>query len=617
MSLNLLLSGYLLKFTNLINGYQLRYFCLYDDKLIYYLDHSNSSMDKPRASINLNAGKITIIDKDSVNFEIHTTEQTLKLRSVSSIEKEKWICALETFKNVPDIGLVYEDEPNTYETESTTRSVDINSHVDVGNDIFLDIYTQMKSIIRVTDIKNNSKNEIYELINEAEQLLMTRKEESQFTTDLTTNLQLYGQSINSITEEMSKKENAASSDEEFVDAEQLPFQNMNLSEALWDDQNFEEDNGELDMQGNSIITHLISQVKIGMDLTKITLPTFILERRSCLEMFADFLSHPDIFKSIPHQTTPFHRMECVLKWYLSCFHAGRKSSVPKKPYNPVIGEIFQCFYSINQSKITNDMDLSIKHSDGPVPWAAKDDVTFIAEQVSHHPPVSAFYAESVADNICLDGFVWTKSQFLGLSIAVHMVGKATLTLLDHDEKYVMSFPDGYGRSILTVPWFEMGGKCEIKCLKTNYVAKIEFLTKPFIGGKKDSIQAEIFGPDGKRPLKTFTGQWNGQIVDSSDKSIFIDTKSLEIYRKYVRSLSQQQNNESRKLWSDVTKNLLIKNMDEATKHKSQIEDKQRSEAKYRNENGLSWTPKFFKQHEAEWIYTHPLTNRTKCSQSTN
>jgi hypothetical protein len=45
----------------------------------------------------------------------------------------------------------------------------------------------------------------------------------------------------------------------------------------------------------SVVSHLISQVKIGMDLTKVVLPTFILERRSLLEMYADFFAHPDIF----------------------------------------------------------------------------------------------------------------------------------------------------------------------------------------------------------------------------------------------------------------------------------------------------------------------------------
>ena len=45
----------------------------------------------------------------------------------------------------------------------------------------------------------------------------------------------------------------------------------------------------------TIISHIISQARTSIDLTKITLPTFILERRSFLEMLADFLAHPDEF----------------------------------------------------------------------------------------------------------------------------------------------------------------------------------------------------------------------------------------------------------------------------------------------------------------------------------
>jgi hypothetical protein len=52
--------------------------------------------------------------------------------------------------------------------------------------------------------------------------------------------------------------------------------------------------GEMENHG-SVVSHLISQVKIGMDLTKVVLPTFILERRSLLEMYADYFAHPDIF----------------------------------------------------------------------------------------------------------------------------------------------------------------------------------------------------------------------------------------------------------------------------------------------------------------------------------
>ncbi len=63
----------------------------------------------------------------------------------------------------------------------------------------------------------------------------------------------------------------------------------------------------MDSHGN-MISHLLSQVKIGMDLTKVVLPTFILERRSLLEMYADFFAHPDIFVSIADHAEPRDRM---------------------------------------------------------------------------------------------------------------------------------------------------------------------------------------------------------------------------------------------------------------------------------------------------------------------
>ena len=45
-----------------------------------------------------------------------------------------------------------------------------------------------------------------------------------------------------------------------------------------------------------------------MDLTKIVLPTFILERRSLLEMYADFFAHPDIFTEIAAKESPEERI---------------------------------------------------------------------------------------------------------------------------------------------------------------------------------------------------------------------------------------------------------------------------------------------------------------------
>jgi len=51
--------------------------------------------------------------------------------------------------------------------------------------------------------------------------------------------------------------------------------------------------------------------------------------------------------SIVDEPTPRDRFVHVMQWYLSVFHAGRRSSVAKKPYNPVLGEIFRCYYELH------------------------------------------------------------------------------------------------------------------------------------------------------------------------------------------------------------------------------------------------------------------------------
>lgn len=76
----------------------------------------------------------------------------------------------------------------------------------------------------------------------------------------------------------------------------------------------------------------------------------------------------------------------VVKWYLSSYHAGRKSTVAKKPYNPILGEMFRCHWEFPEDK---EDDAVV--SDGPVPWCKKNQLSFIAEQVSHHPPSKDTY----------------------------------------------------------------------------------------------------------------------------------------------------------------------------------------------------------------------------------
>lgn len=375
---------------------------------------------------------------------------------------------------------------------------------------------------------------------------------------------------------------------------------------LYDDDAIPED---VDLNNEqSVITHLLTQVRIGMDLTKITLPTFILEPRSLLEMYADFFAHTDIFLEIVEKKNAHDRMIQVMKWYLSTLHAGRKSPVAKKPYNPILGEIFQCWYSVPQLEQSGSSDRTLV-SDGPVTWSTRDQLSFIAEQVSHHPPISAFYAEHFNKRIQIDGYTWTKSKFLGLSIGVQFVGKAVLSLLDFDEEYVLTFPSAYGRSILTVPWFEMGGQVSVSCAKTGYSSNIEFLTKPFYGGKKHQIQGTIMGPD-KKTLYTIDGDWNGTMfIKGTKKEVLIATQSTPTIRKLVRPLADQTDNESRRLWREVTYFLRTKQIDRATSAKQKIEHYQREMVKHRKETNTKWQPQYFVEDGENWVYVNPLVRR--------
>lgn len=81
--------------------------------------------------------------------------------------------------------------------------------------------------------------------------------------------------------------------------------------------------------------------------------------------------------------------------------------------------------------------------------------------------VSAFYAEHYEKRISFNAHIYTKSKFLGLSVCVYNIGQGIVSVLDYDEEYYLTFPNGYGRSILTVPWIELGGTVQITCPKTG------------------------------------------------------------------------------------------------------------------------------------------------------
>ncbi|KAF4792418.1 Oxysterol-binding protein-related protein 8 [Turdus rufiventris] len=334
--------------------------------------------------------------------------------------------------------------------------------------------------------------------------------------------------------EESDSDTSERQDDSYVDPEPI-----DIRETTYVEQSHEElgEAGEASQtevvseENKSLIWTLLKQVRPGMDLSKVVLPTFILEPRSFLDKLSDYYYHADFLSEAALEENAYNRMKKVVKWYLSGFY--KKPKGLKKPYNPILGEFFRCMWIHPR---TNSKTF------------------YIAEQVSHHPPISAFYVSNRKDGFCLSGNILAKSKFYGI-----LYGTMTL---------------------------ELGGVVNITCEKTGYSAMIEFKLK----------DSEV----------TITDKKTGDSETFWDPTS--DIKQRRLHR-YTVKFEEQDEFESEKLWQQVTKAINNKDQTEATQEKYILEEAQRKSAKERKLKGEEWTCKLFDQDAVtgEWHYKYADT----------
>ncbi|XP_017752324.1 PREDICTED: oxysterol-binding protein-related protein 8 isoform X4 [Eufriesea mexicana] len=347
---------------------------------------------------------------------------------------------------------------------------------------------------------------------------------------------------------------------------------------------------ELQEEQKSLIWCLMKQVRPGMDLSKVVLPTFILEPRSFLEKLADSYYHADLLSQAVIEDDAFTRMKGVVKWYLSGFY--KKPQGLKKPYNPLLGETFRCYW---------------QHSNGSRTF-------YIAEQLSHHPPISGFYVTNRQDGFTISATIIAKSKFYGNSTSAILDGVAILTMLPRGEDYTMTIPYAHCKGILMGTLsMELGGKVHINCEKTGYHTQLEFKLKPFLGGAEQMNQVTGGIRLGKETLATISGYWDGQILITDKRTgqesvLFNPTSEVRKKRlkKYTVPLEYQGLWESEKLWYDVTQAINRDDQVTATEAKRQLEEAQRERAKERKLKAQEWVPKNFVQDiiTGNWVYRH-------------
>lgn len=346
-----------------------------------------------------------------------------------------------------------------------------------------------------------------------------------------------------------------------------------------------DDTSTLDKDEGNVLMALIQQLRPGMDLSKIALPTFVLEPRSLLERITDFFSHPELIFGAGAEQDPKIRFLKVMTYYLSGWHIKPKGV--KKPYNPVLGEFFRCSYF----------------------YPNGTEGFYVAEQVSHHPPVSAFFYVSPQNNILITGELKPKSKFLGNSAATIMEGEDRIRLLDRPEdgEYAISMPNTYARGILFGKMLlELCDVSTIENTTMDYHCDVDFKAKGWISGGYNVIAGKVTGP-GRSSVGDISGHWSSQIEfadkKTGERKVVFDPARAKTVPKSVLPESEQEEYESRRLWTKLTDAIKTADMYAATEAKTAVEDHQRQLVKQREAGGQAPPESRFFKHVAgdKWM----------------
>ncbi|KJZ73276.1 hypothetical protein HIM_07280 [Hirsutella minnesotensis 3608] len=331
------------------------------------------------------------------------------------------------------------------------------------------------------------------------------------------------------------------------------------------------------------------------DLSSLTAPPFILSSQSLTEFSAYWATHPPIFAAPAAESDPAKRAMLVLKWFLSTLkhqYASRSEQFgnEKKPLNPFLGELFLGS------------------------WADEaGETTLISEQVSHHPPATAYCIRNKKTGVQLEGYNAQKATFKS-TIIVKQIGHAVLSIpvgsgdRKTTEQYLITLPSLHIEGLIFgTPFVELDGTSTIVS-SSGYTAKIDYSGRGWLSGKKNSVTAVLHPTDKEKDvLYNITGQWTkefeiyqGPAKKNSSSTLIAtyDAAGTPQTELRVAPLEKQHPLESRRAWSKVAEAIQKGDMDAVSVEKGKIEQAQRNmRTKERSEN-RTWERRYFTAVEA-------------------
>ena len=358
----------------------------------------------------------------------------------------------------------------------------------------------------------------------------------------------------------------------------------------------------------------------GTDLFSISSPAIMCNGISILEYCSHYCDHPEILAAISKGSTALDRMLVVVQWYISGLYgsyASRSTSsgFERKPFNPILGERFLAEWTDEGYGKTE----------------------MFAEQVSHHPPTTAFYLRNNTAGVHVNAFSTQKTRFMGTYIKAEQHGNVFVYLDQFNEEYMITMPDIYVRGLLTgAPFIELCGDVAFVS-SSGYGVKMRFIPKPWFSGEYDQVEAVIFDTKSGKIHYDVWGKWSNSIFfdehdeESEKRCHFRKRKNGSGYESnsaatagqtgepfsslvenhsrqgptlfnpemmpkipfVVKPISKQGNLESRRVWHPVAKALQKSDYETANDAKNKIENEQRELRRERVQKNETWAPTFF------------------------
>jgi len=248
-----------------------------------------------------------------------------------------------------------------------------------------------------------------------------------------------------------------------------------------------------------------------------------------------------------------------VKWFIGLI---RSETMEKKPFNPVIGETHVCWV-INK---TDDKPETITE--------------FISEQVSHHPPVSAFFIRNAAYNITIEGATCFGVRISTNSATVTTSGTVTITTESEVFELTKCVPDlNICNTVMPgKKYIIWNGEVKISCPQSGFVASIMTEERYY---RANGIQGVVYHRDDPNKM---IYQFNGvcgqktnywPIGKEKEKKVLIDHSILK--EAYIQYLPRHLRSEfdSLRLWVHVADAIIKNDMARADSEKKKIEAAQR------------------------------------------